>query len=174
MLVDAEHPRIVGKQGLHGRQPPLAEIAEVRVVRAALGVVVVGNDHARALEAERAEEIHAVEPVHGQPDLVDLVHGHAEAADGEGRRAGEDHGAPVGELGGERLGNGRAAPDRQRVRRAARPGEGAVGHPDGDEPQQDHCVPGDGAPSQCGDPAHVVPRFRIRSMRPARPAHISG
>ena len=44
VLVDAEHPGILGKHPLHHGQSPLAEVAEARVVRAALGVVVVRDD----------------------------------------------------------------------------------------------------------------------------------
>ena len=53
VLVDAEHPGVVGQHRFHHRQPPLAHVAEARVVRAALGVVVVRDDDARALEAGR-------------------------------------------------------------------------------------------------------------------------
>ncbi len=116
-----------GQHALHHREPPLAEITEARVVRAALGVVVVRDDHARALEAGRAHEIEPVEPVHGMTDLVDLVHRNAEAAERQRRRAREHDRAALGELGGERLGHRRAAPDRERVRRAARPGEHEAG-----------------------------------------------
>ena len=64
MLVDAQDPRVVGQHRLHRRQTALAQVAVVSVVCAALGVVVVRDDHARALEADRAQEIEPVEPVH--------------------------------------------------------------------------------------------------------------
>ena len=70
VLVDPEDPGILGQQRLHRGQPTLAEIAEVRVVRASLGIVVVGNDHARAREADRPQQVEAVEPVHLLAHLV--------------------------------------------------------------------------------------------------------
>ena len=99
----------------------------MRVVGAALGVVVVRDDHTRALEAGRLHEIETVEPVHGLADLVDLVHRHAEASERQGRSAREHDGASLGELRGQGLRHRRSLPHRQRVRWAPRPGEDEAG-----------------------------------------------
>ena len=60
MGVDPEHEVPRGKEGLQDPQPGLAQVAEARVVAAALGVVVVGDD--RHGEAEGGEQVESVKP----------------------------------------------------------------------------------------------------------------
>ena len=72
VLVDAEHPAVVGHLRLQGGQAPLAQVAEPGVVGAALGVVVVGDD--RHVGTEHTEQVEPVGPHRVGADLVDLVH----------------------------------------------------------------------------------------------------
>ena len=105
-------------------QAPLAHVAEAGVVRAALGVVVVGDDGG-AQAGGRAEEVEPVEPAGLLADLVHLVHGDRDDADRErrGARHREDAArAARRQLRREGIGDRAAGPLAERIAGAPRAG----------------------------------------------------
>ena len=123
--IDAQHEVTRRQLLLQQSQAALAEVAEAGVVRAALGVVVVGDD--RGVQAQVGQQVQAGQPGRVRADLVDLVDRDGVGAEGECRRAGERHEAAVGQLARQERGDLRGLPLAKRVARAARSGEHEVG-----------------------------------------------
>src|SRR6266853_1947441 len=83
VLVDAEHGGVFGQLALEHGQPALSEVAEPRVVRAALRIVIV-RYHCD-LQPQHAEQVKSLKPVRLSADLVDLVDRHShESGNGSG------------------------------------------------------------------------------------------
>ena len=86
VLVDPEHEGVGRELLLQLLEPLEAEVAEPRVVVAALGVVEVGDDgHG---QPEAGQQVEALQPERVRAHLVDLVHGHGGDAECQGGRAG--------------------------------------------------------------------------------------
>ncbi len=122
MAVHAEDEDVIGQFALHRAQTALADVAEPRVVRATLVVVVVRDDR-RPQARRRPEQVEAVEPSRVLAHLVDLVDRDRMDAEREGRGAGHRDDATRCQQVGERGRDGAADPLAQREAGAARPGK---------------------------------------------------
>ena len=124
VLVDAEDEASLRQFGLEHREASLAQVAEARVVVAALGVVVVRDDG--DVEADLGEHVEALEPVRVGAHLVHLVDRDGDLAQRQRRGGREDDGATRTKLLGDRIGDRRVPPLCECVRRTAGPGEHPV------------------------------------------------
>ncbi len=122
VLIDAENGRARRQVCLHGRKPPLAQVAEPGVMRAAFGIVIM-RDH-RDRQADGSEQVQAIQPVRVGASLVDLIDGHRRQASsgGCGRRQHGDSG-PAGHAVPQSVADRLTPPSGQCVGRAAWPGE---------------------------------------------------
>ena len=133
VLIDTQDETSVRQFGLEHGEAPLTEIAEARVVVAALGVVVMRDD--RNVQADLRQHVEPVQPVRVESDLVDLVHGHGRPAERQCRCRREHDRAAGAQLVGDGAGDGSVAPLLEREGRAAGAGEHPVGRTDlGDAP----------------------------------------
>ena len=74
MFVNAEHGNTCRKRSLKFAQLDITDEAARGVVCCPFGVIPVRHN-GNAKTEHRAEEIHAAEPVRGEPGLIDLVDG---------------------------------------------------------------------------------------------------
>ena len=74
MFVNAEHGNTCRKRALKFTQLDITDEAARGVVRCPFGIIPVRHN-GNAQPKHRAEEIHAAEPVRGEPSLINLIDG---------------------------------------------------------------------------------------------------